>query len=136
MPPEVELAQQWLARARSDLRAAELLLADEPPLCEDAGFHAQQAIEKALKGFLVYRQIPFERSHQLAYLLDLCAAKDDPFEQFRFPVVPLTEYAVRFCYPHPDPPPSEGRVRRALEIARQVYTFVLGRLPEESHPPA
>jgi len=72
MPPDLQLLKQWLHRARSDLRSAEVLLGNDPPLCEEAGFHCQQSIEKALKAFLVHREIPFDWSHQIGYLLDLC----------------------------------------------------------------
>ena len=134
MPPDSQLVRQWLYRARSDLRSAEVLLDDEPPLCEEAGFHCQQSIEKALKAFLVYREIPFDWSHQIGYLLDLCAADDNQFEQFRVSSAPLSEYAVRVRYPHPEPAPQKPQVLQALDVARQVYDFVLHRMPEETHP--
>jgi len=136
MLPELQLAREWLDRARSDLRAAEVLLADQPPLCEDAGFHSQQAVEKALKAFLVYRQVEFAWTHQIGLLLELCAQQDDVFTRFVSSAVPLTAYAVRFRYPFSGSPPSLEQARAALDTARQVYAFVLGRLPEETHPPA
>jgi HEPN domain-containing protein len=134
MLPELQLARQWLDRARSDLRAAEVLLADQPPLCEDAGFHGQQALEKSLKAFLVYHQVDFAWTHQIGPLLQLCAERDDGFGQFVTSAVPLTEYAVRFRYLFLGPPPSPEEVRAALDVARQVYAFVVARLPEETHP--
>ncbi len=54
MPPDSVRAADtrgWLARARMDLRGAEVDLAASPPLCGDAAFRCQQAIEKALKAF-------------------------------------------------------------------------------------
>jgi HEPN domain-containing protein len=135
MLPELQLARQWLDRARSDLRAAEVLLADQPPLCEDAGFHSQQAVEKALKAFLVYHQVDSAWTHQISPLLQLCAEREDGFARFVATAVPLTEYAVRFCYPFSGSPPSLEQARAALETAREVYAFVLQRLPKETHPP-
>ena len=134
MLPELQLARQWLDRARSDLRAAEVLLADQPPLCEDAGFHSQQAVEKALKAFLVYRQVEFAWTHQIGLLLELCAQQDDTFTRFVSSAVPLTEYAVRFRYPFVGPPPSLAEARAALDTAQEVFRFVADRLPEETRP--
>lgn len=37
------------------------------------GFHAQQAVEKALKAVLSHHQISFRRTHDIAELLDLLA---------------------------------------------------------------
>lgn len=51
--PMTKYVADWLARADEDLRSAELLLQkDGPPnaIC----FHAQQAAEKLLKGFLAF----------------------------------------------------------------------------------
>ena len=44
----------WLAKAHSDLRAAEHEFLAAPPLLDDVVFHCQQAAEKAMKGFLTW----------------------------------------------------------------------------------
>ena len=134
MPPDVELVRQWIERARTDLRSAEHALCAKPPLTEDACVHAQQAVEKSLKAFLVHRDIEFEWSHRIRYLLNLCAQRDPAFAQWRDEAEPLTEYAVQFRYPHPDPPPTAGESQIALHIARRVHQFVLERLPAEVRP--
>ncbi len=55
----------WLAKAGNDLRAAEVGLAADPPLVEDALFHCQQATEKAMKAFLAAYDTPFRKPHDL-----------------------------------------------------------------------
>ena len=44
----------WLAKAQLDLRSAEHAFAASPPLLEDAAFHCQQTVEKAMKARLAY----------------------------------------------------------------------------------
>jgi len=134
MPPETELVRQWIERARADLRSAEHALCANPPLTEDACFHAQQAVEKSLKAFLVYRNVEFVWSHRIRYLLNLCVQCDEAFIQWRVEAEPLTEYAVQFRYPHPEPEPSPGESQIALQVARKVYDFVLDRLPPHTMP--
>jgi HEPN domain-containing protein len=52
MRPEVLAeARAWFQKAANDLRGADIDLAAEPPLVEDALFHCQQAVEKSIKGF-------------------------------------------------------------------------------------
>jgi hypothetical protein len=51
-PVRMEDTRGWLVNAQKDLRSAEHGLSAAPPLLEDVVFHCQQAIEKALKGFL------------------------------------------------------------------------------------
>ena len=56
----------WLDKAHMDLKAAAHELTAVPPFTADAVFHAQQAAEKALKGFLVWHDAPFRKTHDLA----------------------------------------------------------------------
>lgn len=82
----------------------------------------------------VYREVEFEWSHRIRYLLNLCAERDSSFTKWRDEAEPLTEYAVQFRYPHPDPLPTAEESSAALDVARRVYRFVLDRLPPETHP--
>ena len=67
-----EIAEKWLKKARTDLRVAEKLLhIGEKPWV--IAFHAQQAVEKALKAYLVLHNKYFGKIHNLARLIDLCA---------------------------------------------------------------
>lgn len=64
-----EVADVLLARARSDLRACRVL-ADDHDMGDDVvGFHAQQAVEKALKVGLTLAGIAFPRTHDLDFLI-------------------------------------------------------------------
>src|SRR5438128_5048350 len=68
--------QEWLNKAQRDLTAAEQLLAYDDPLLDMVAYHCQQAGEKALKGFLFWHDIPFNRTHSLDELLVQCASLD------------------------------------------------------------
>ncbi len=83
----------WLARARDDLRGAEIDLAASPPLLGDAAFHCQQAVEKALKAFLTWHDRPFRKTHDLVELGAECVAIDATLEPHLRAAAPLTEYA-------------------------------------------
>lgn len=77
-PEQREYAELLLERASSDLAACRVLLADEDMLDDVVGFHAQQAVEKALKVALVLADIDFPRSHDLRELGDI--AEDNSVE--------------------------------------------------------
>ena len=73
MQPETAAeAKAWFKKAANDLRGAEIDLAADPPLIEDALFHCQQAVEKAMKGFLTSHQRPFRKTHDLDELGRAC----------------------------------------------------------------
>jgi HEPN domain-containing protein len=60
-------AREWLVLANEDLAMAEYAMAGG--IFRQACFHAQQAAEKALKGFLVARAGAHAKSHSLEQLL-------------------------------------------------------------------
>lgn len=70
-PEQREYAELLLERASSDLAACRVLMANEDMLDDVVGFHAQQAVEKALKVALVLADIDFPRSHDLRELTDV-----------------------------------------------------------------
>ena len=58
-PVLIAETKAWLRKAAYDLRVASHSLTASPPLLDDVVFHCQQAAEKALKGFLMWNNIPF-----------------------------------------------------------------------------
>jgi hypothetical protein len=60
MNPGTTEVKEWLQKAKQDLLAAKVLLEHVPPVLEPACFHCQQAVEKILKAFLVWKSIPFD----------------------------------------------------------------------------
>jgi HEPN domain-containing protein len=50
MRPEQEFALEWLHKARNDLLSARIVLDSDCGITDVPCFHAQQTVEKALKG--------------------------------------------------------------------------------------
>jgi len=71
----------------------------EPPAPEDALFHCQQAAEKALKGFLVWHDQPFPKTHDLGRLGKQAVELDPTLEPLIDEVVEFAKYAWMFRYP-------------------------------------
>jgi HEPN domain-containing protein len=70
-PEHVDLARLLLRKAQADFSVARLIAADPNPHDDAIGFHAQQAVEKAIKAVLAFRQAPAPRTHDLTYLVEL-----------------------------------------------------------------
>ena len=70
---QLRQVRQWLEKAEHDLRNAEhtLTIRDEECPFDTVCFHAQQCVEKNLKGWLVFRGMNVPRSHDLVVLLNL-----------------------------------------------------------------
>lgn len=75
-PALVAETQAWFSKAAEDLRAAEFEFGATPPLTADIAFHAQQAAEKAMKGFLTWHGQLFRKTHNLIELGEVCASLD------------------------------------------------------------
>ncbi|MDZ4804145.1 MAG: HEPN domain-containing protein [Candidatus Eisenbacteria bacterium] len=83
MPPDpgtLGEARAWFKKALVDLRAGRLEVGEVPSLNTDIVFHAQQAAEKSLKGFLTFHAQAFRRTHNLIEIGEACVAVDPTLE--------------------------------------------------------
>lgn len=131
-----EWVRSWLVKAHSDLRSARALVALPEPATDTAIYHCQQAAEKALKGYLAFRDQQMERTHDLERLLELAAALEPAFAPLETPADVLNPYATAFRYPDMLGVqfPSVAEVNTAIEHAQAIYDFVLKQVPAEAHP--
>lgn len=122
----------WITRARQDIRAAEVDLAADPPLVEDALFHCQQAVEKAFKALLTLHQRQFRKTHSLEELGEECLALDGTLKANVDEAAPLSEYAWLHRYPGPERVPGRGEAEDALTVARRSVAEIERRLPDDA----
>ncbi|MBF0310453.1 MAG: HEPN domain-containing protein [Magnetococcales bacterium] len=66
---DLDSATLLLTMAQKDLQVAQILLASNQKLDESIGFHAQQAVEKALKAWLAILEKEAPRTHNLRLLI-------------------------------------------------------------------
>ncbi len=132
-PPEEqvlrELVGQWVHKADQDTRAAESLLAAEPPLPYPSCFHSQQAAEKYLKAFLVRNGVDFPKTHDIQEVLDLVEPIDTDLAHSLEDAIALTQYAVEARYPGGMPEPDAEEAQAALALAEKVRDAVMRALP-------
>ena len=128
--PVGEIAGRWLDRAGTDLEAARTLARSgaQPWV---VGFHAQQAIEKALKAVLVREQIRFPRTHDLERLSGLVPGDwhlDLPLDR----LARVSEFGAETRYPVEDwndvPAATTAEVDAAVDLAGRVVTAGRERL--------
>ncbi len=118
----------WLRKAENDLLNIRNNLASSEIPWDTVCFHAQQAVEKALKAFLVANGKPVPRGHDLVGLLSLCAQVAPSFADLEDGCRKLTAYATAARYPVAFAEPAEAEAREAVTTAERVRTAVLERL--------
>lgn len=111
MADQHDLAEQLLGLAAEDEAALRAMV--DVPAVTDAivGFHAQQAVEKALKALLAARGVDFPFTHDLRVLMDLCDSAGFPVPPTLADAARLTPYAVAQRYGTADPGTSPGQRR-------------------------
>jgi len=131
---KVAEVRAWLQKAANDLRGANIDLEASPPLIEDALFHCQQAVEKAMKGFLAAHDRIFRKTHDLDELAMACESIDPSLSEILDRARDLTVFAWLFRYPGETEVPSAAEAKENLATASQAYDAIRLRLPQEMHP--
>jgi len=132
MNPETRAeAAAWLAKARIDLRAARADLNASPAITSDALFHCQQAVEKALKGFLAAKEKPLQRTHDLESLGQLVLSIAPSVRDVVSGAYSLSIYASEFRYPGESPEPDLTTAETGIEIASRAVAAVASLLERD-----
>jgi HEPN domain-containing protein len=126
MADQGDLARELLSLAEDDRAAAAALL--EVGAVSDAivGFHAQQAVEKALKAVLASRAADFPFTHNIGLLMQLCDDAGVELPASLGDADLLTPYGVALRYGAR----SAGTLGReaALDLATEAVTWAHGLL--------
>ena len=121
------IADEWFRYANNDLIVAKHCFEDlHPKQTEIASYHCQQCAEKALKAFLLHKNIEPPKIHDLRVLCKMCQDIDNSFVDIIVPCAHLNPYGVTTRYPN-ELTPSEDMVKLAIDKARQVYDFCEGK---------
>jgi HEPN domain-containing protein len=123
--------KEWIKKAEKDLIAAKHLLSIKPnPPYDIICFHAQQCAEKYIKAFLIYKEIEFEKTHDLGKLVGLASINDESFIEIIDIAEKLTDYAVDVRYPTSEEI-TEEEAKEAIKIAEEIKEFILNKLQSD-----
>ena len=97
MPLEWDSPSEWMRYAKSDLALARARIIPGVML-EALCFHAQQAVEKAVKAVLKHYNVPFPKIHSIERLIDLLPTEIRRSSELMVSSI-LTEFAAWSRYP-------------------------------------
>ena len=124
-------AATWFEFARTDLRMAELAL--DAGLFNQTCFHAHQAVEKLLKGFILARGKRVPRTHSLLDLGRLAQELGFP-QELRNKIRILDGYYLPTRYPdalpHLSHLPQREEAKEAIALAKEAWQWIMGRKDE------
>jgi HEPN domain-containing protein len=115
-----EYVKNWIKRADEDLGLIEIMLNEKSffpnPMC----FHAQQAAEKYLKGFLAYHDLHTRKIHDLEVLIEDCEKIDKSFKRLNNDARFLNQFYVESRYPDDYVQFSQNDAKKAYEAAVRI----------------
>ncbi|MDR1453549.1 MAG: HEPN domain-containing protein [Candidatus Margulisbacteria bacterium] len=125
----IDFVKEWFRFADNDLISAKCLFEDlRPKQIEIACYHCQQCAEKALKGFLVWKDVEPPKIHNLPELCRLCAEYDSSFETIISSCKDLTPYGISARYPN-ELETDELNAKSAIQKAQNIYNFCVAKIP-------
>lgn len=122
----------WFEFAREDLIVAKASLKEQ--VFNLACFHAQQGVEKMLKGYLTCKDQRVPKIHFLDELLELCIKMDARFNELKDVCNSLDDYYIPTRYPDalpgtsPQGMPGKEEAREAIAGLEKVMNFMQGKL--------
>ena len=124
--------EDWILLAEKDLCAAQVLLKEEHPLTNIVAFHCQQTIEKYLKSFLIEKDIPLIKTHDLIKLYGMVKEiKDLGIDEEK--LITINEVYIESRYPGElglisDGMPSYEQAEEFMTFAYEVKDLILKEL--------
>jgi HEPN domain-containing protein len=131
----LDKANEWLQRAKSNMARAKAGRVSPDILYEDLCYDAQQAVEKAFKSVCIIHEIVFPKTHDIAYLIELLEKGGVEVPENLQNAKMLTGYAVETRYPGDYEPVDEEDLRKAIEIAKEVLKWVKKEMDKGQRPP-
>ncbi len=126
--------ENWLRFAKEDLRVANLVMKEG--LYNQVCFHAQQRVEKSLKGWLAAQKKRIPRTHRMADLLPLTSAAIPG--NLKKKLILLDQFYIPTRYPDALPGsmpaglPEEDEAQEALALARETLKVIEQSFEEQN----
>lgn len=126
---------KWLDKALCDLQCARILLTygGDP---YNTAFHCQQAIEKALKGYLLFRTGRHYDGHNLTFLCRQAIVQDaQTFQEYLDESAALNDLYIETRYPTDLPfEINEVEIHRYLDMAERMFAAIRQELYKSERP--
>lgn len=121
---------EWLERANEDILSATLLRQSEECL-NNAAFHCQQTIEKALKAYILLKSDVLVDGHNLTWLCRRAMKYDREFTQWLDECASLNHCYIETRYPADIPLDiTRDDIKRYYKMAGDMYLFICREVDE------
>ncbi|MBN1050093.1 HEPN domain-containing protein [Clostridium botulinum] len=120
--------KDWIDKAERDIKSAKILKEHE---CGNdvVAFHCEQAVEKSLKAYLIFKGEGIVSGHSLIYLCKVSEKHNNDFKQYIKDCGFLNQYYIETRYPADNPLiVSDYESEECVKIAEEIYRIVISKL--------
>lgn len=114
----------WYDKAEKDLFGAKILLAHEGDTSL-VTFHCQQAIEKALKGYILKNGLELIEGHSLIYLCKQALKYNNSLKQYMKDCAYVNQFYIETRYPADVPTEiNDEEAKECIEISEKIINYI------------
>ena len=124
----MERYESWIERAKSSLEISKLAV-NADIYYEDLCYQSQQAVEKALKGLLIYYGVEPEFTHNIGILLNELEGFTEIPENIK-ETTRLTKYAVITRYPGEYDEITKEAYEESIKTAKDCLEWTKNKIEE------
>lgn len=126
---DIKIVKEWITFADEDFEFASIILDDKDKFYSKICFHLQQAGEKYIKAYIVGFDLGLKKIHNLRTLMEICAKKDNSFEELREDCIFLNAFYIDTRYPAFYPVgATKDDAEKARQAAKRIGNFVKEKL--------
>jgi HEPN domain-containing protein len=130
---DIKLVHEWFLYSKNDLISAKHLFDNlHPKQSEIACYLSQQCAEKALKGYLFFKDKEPKKTHILVELCQACIEIDSTFSTILDACSDLTPYGIAVRYPN-ELAVDDTVAKLAIEKAQAIYNFCFEKIPKSDN---
>jgi HEPN domain-containing protein len=122
----MERYESWIERAKSSLEISKIAVGINV-YYEDLCYQSQQAVEKALKGLLIYYGVEPEFTHNIGMLLNELEKFTDIPENIK-KAIELTKYAIITRYPGEYDEITKEGYAESIKIAEDCLEWIKNKI--------
>ena len=116
--------EEWLNFAKEDLDTAKTLLNSEYLFNRSICYHCQQSAEKDLKAYIIYLDLPLNKTHNLIKLVDQISELDKEIIHLQKAVEVLTDYIVTARYPDDSELITDEESKLAFNESEKINNYI------------
>ena len=120
--------EEWLNFAKEDLDTAKALLNGDFLFNRSICYHCQQSAEKDLKAYIIYLDLPLNKTHNLIKLVDQISELDKEITHLQQAVEVLTDYILTARYPDDSDLIANEESKLAFKESEKINNYIRSKI--------